>query len=167
MTVDLPEPVGPTSAKNSASVKSILAGSRNEANPSISSTIGRMSASFSGPADGGGDLVVQLREQRRHPLVPHLLGVAVVGEQLIRRRDLGPGNVTAVGGNPERSGEFRVDAHLERVRHHRDRVLTQPGAGRLAPARAATPSVSPPRASLPAPRARPGCPGPSAAAVPR
>src|SRR3984885_13446050 len=132
MTVDLPEPVGPTSAKNSASVKSILAGSRNEANPSRSSTIGRMSASFSGPADGGGDLVVQLREQRRHPLVPHLLGVAVVGEQLIWRRDLGPGNVTAVGGNPEGSGELRVDAHLECVRHRRDRVLTQPGTGRLA-----------------------------------
>src|SRR6202034_3899608 len=131
MTVDLPEPVGPTSAKNSASVKSILAGSRNEANPSISSTIGRMSASFSGPANGGGDLVVQLREERRHPLVPHLLGVAVVGEQLIRRRDLGPGIVTAVGGNPEGSGELRVDAHLERVRQDRGRVLTQPGAGRL------------------------------------
>src|ERR1700733_10141755 len=132
MTVDLPEPVGPTSAKNSASVKSILAGSRNEANPSISSTIGRISASFSGPADSGGDLVVQLREQRRHSLVPHLLGVAVVGEQLVRRRDLGPGNVTAMGGNPEGSGELRVDAYLECVRHRRDRVLTQPGAGRLA-----------------------------------
>src|ERR1700733_8469111 len=131
MTVDLPEPVGPTSAKNSASVKSILAGSRNEANQSTTSTIGRLSASFSGAAAGRGDLVVQLREQRRPPLGPHLLGGAVVGEQLIRRRDLGPGNVTAVGGNPEGSGELRVDAHLERVRQARGRVLTQPGAGRL------------------------------------
>ena len=42
MTVDLPEPVGPTRAKKSASVKSILAASRNEANPFMSSTIGRI-----------------------------------------------------------------------------------------------------------------------------
>src|ERR1700683_5108312 len=132
MTVDLPEPVGPTSAKNSASVKSILAGSRNEANPSISSTIGRISTSFSGPADSGGDLVVQLREYRRHSLVPRLLGVAVVGEQLIRRRDLGPGNVTAVRGNPEGSGELRVDAYLECVRHPQDRVPPHPAWARLA-----------------------------------
>jgi hypothetical protein len=40
-TVDLPEPVGPTSAKKSASVKSTTVGSRNTANPSRSSLIGR------------------------------------------------------------------------------------------------------------------------------
>src|ERR1700733_3303704 len=103
MTVDLPDPVGPTSAKKSASVKSIVAASLNEAKPFMSSTIGRMvCASFGGfrgsppglaqcGSAGGlrlfprrGDLLVQPREQRRDPFVADLLGGAVVSEKLVR-----------------------------------------------------------------------------------
>ena len=43
MTVDLPEPVGPTSAKYSAPVKSTVVGSRKDPNPAISSSTGRIS----------------------------------------------------------------------------------------------------------------------------
>ena len=40
MTVDLPDPVGPTSAKKSASRKSMRVGSRNTVNPCRSSRTG-------------------------------------------------------------------------------------------------------------------------------
>ena len=54
ITVDLPEPVGPTRAKNSASPKSTCASSRNEAKPCMSSVIGRIAVPFllSGPKLG-------------------------------------------------------------------------------------------------------------------
>ena len=127
MTVDLPEPVGPTSAKKSASVKSILAASRNEANPFISSTIGRIGASSSAravTAGGRGDLVVQPREQRRHPRVLHLLLGAVVGEQLIGAA-AHAGRVGAA--RARRRGELGIDPHLEGVGQHRGRVVAQAG----------------------------------------
>ena len=43
ITVDLPDPVGPTSAKYSAPAKSTVVGSRNEANPAMSNNTGRIS----------------------------------------------------------------------------------------------------------------------------
>ena len=43
ITVDLPEPVGPISAKYSAPPKSTVVGSRNDPNPAISSSTGRIS----------------------------------------------------------------------------------------------------------------------------
>ena len=43
MTVDLPEPVGPTRAKKSAPAKSTVVGSRKDAKPAISSSTGRIS----------------------------------------------------------------------------------------------------------------------------
>jgi hypothetical protein len=43
ITVDLPAPVGPTSAKYSVPVKSTVVGSRNAANPCICRTTGRIS----------------------------------------------------------------------------------------------------------------------------
>ena len=46
MTVDFPDPVGPTRAKKSASAKSTWVGSRKEAKPFMSSTTGRMAGSF-------------------------------------------------------------------------------------------------------------------------
>ena len=68
MTVDLPDPVGPTSAKKLASVKSTRVGARKAANPFMSSTTGRIPVlpSLAGHI-GAGDLIVQFGEQRRDP----------------------------------------------------------------------------------------------------
>ena len=44
--VDLPDPVGPTRAKKSASLKSTWVRSRKEAKPSMSSAIGRITDPF-------------------------------------------------------------------------------------------------------------------------
>src|SRR6201988_2662837 len=80
MTVDFPEPVGPTRAKKSASPKSPCASSLKEAKPCRSSVIGRFVFLFSSSAGrrqfcavGGGGLVVQLTEQGRVPRVAHVL----------------------------------------------------------------------------------------------
>ena len=43
ITVDLPEPVGPTRAKYSTPAKSTVVGSRKDPNPAISSSTGRIS----------------------------------------------------------------------------------------------------------------------------
>src|SRR6202035_5790588 len=141
ITVDFPDPVGPTRAKKSASPKSTCASSLKEAKPCRSSMIGRIVflPSSAGPgqpgtisvaAAGGGDLVVQLAEQGRDPRVADLPGGAVVGEQLPRC----PGGAGL--GGPWRlvrlGRELRVDAHLKGVGQDLDGVVAQPGAGRLA-----------------------------------
>src|SRR5690349_22639509 len=88
MTVDLPEPVGPTRAKKLASVKSTRVGARKAANPFMSSTTGRIAVPLSQLCSLtgrlGGDFFVQLGEQRRDLGVGHGDGGAVVGEQLPR-----------------------------------------------------------------------------------
>src|SRR5579859_1922161 len=131
MTVDLPEPVGPTRAKKLASVKSTRVGARKAANPFMSSTTGRMAVPLSAGRIGAGDFFVELGEQRRDLGVHHGDGGAVVGEQLPGGPgDAGIGRLRPPG--PDRGGELGIDADLEGVRQDAGDRLAQPRPGRLA-----------------------------------
>ena len=160
MTVDLPEPVGPTRAKKSASVKSTRVCSRNDAKPSMSS------------------------DDRAHSRIPLLVSrrLAAVASSCSCRTGRPPAGRrpfatrsnrrTAVPGSsphgPARAGRSGTA-------RRRPGRCAPPGrsagprgyrrAARRAPARAATPAGSHPRRKQPALRARLVSRGRSAAAV--
>ena len=162
ITVDLPEPVGPTSAKYSAPVKSTTAGSRKAAKPCISSRTGRIRPSPSPRAARGCDPVVQPGEQLLDPPVVDRPGAEVLVEQLA-------GAAVGAGGagrsRPrDRRRELRVDPHLQGVRQQLRDLLAQPRAGLLAHPDPQQVVADRRRAARPA---RPPCRAPSAAAGPR
>ena len=151
MTVDLPEPVGPTSAKKSASSKSTSVGSRNTPKPSSIQPERSHHALASDPRRTAGRTAAR-------PRILDALAREVLGEQLLRRAaPRGVALVPAVGRRRR-----RASTRTSTTRRNSSRTSS------VSPARAArapTRSHASPSSAAAALAARRACPGRCAAAT--
>src|SRR5207249_1017852 len=107
-TVDFPEPVGPTRAKKSASVKSIVVGSRKTVYPRRSRRSGRTTGPPPGKASSR-HLRIEPVEQRGDLRISVALAGQVVGEQIPG----GPSGALGPGRCLDVVQHRRIDAHLQ------------------------------------------------------